>query len=78
MKPIDFPQADIVIGRDQPAYLPLPACIRDSDGSRVVTSCWKMDWRDRLWALFTGRVYISQMTFGGKLQPLRVTMEFEE
>lgn len=67
MKPVEFPQQNVVFAKDQPEYLPLPA-YRSANG-HVVTSCWRMSWRERLRNLFSGRVYVSLLTFGSPLQP---------
>lgn len=73
MTPIEFPEQDYVFAKDQPEYLPLPAHVSDEG---QVTSCWAMTWRERLRVLLTGRIYASQLTFGGRLQPLRLDTEF--
>lgn len=67
MKPIEFPQQNCVYAKDQPEYLPLPAH-RSPDGMEV-TACWGMTWRERFTVLFTGRVYVNLLTFGGPLAP---------
>lgn len=66
MKPIEFPQANVVFAKDQPEYQPLPAH-RAPDGT--VTTCWSLSWRERLRVLVTGRIYFSQLTFNAPLQP---------
>jgi hypothetical protein len=65
MKPIDFKGANVVFGKGQPEYRPLPVY---SDGI-CVTSCWKPDFTERLQILLTGRIFVSQFTFGQALQP---------
>ena len=54
--------------KDQPEYLPLPAH-RAKDG--MVTSCWALSWRERLWVLLHGRIWLCVMTFNHPLQPQR-------
>lgn len=73
MKPVEFPQQNVVYAKDQPQYLPLPA-YRTPDGMEV-TACWQMTWREVLRVLFTGKVYVSLITFGGPLTPSRVSTE---
>jgi hypothetical protein len=68
MEPIDFPQANVTYALDQPEYLPLPAK-REENG--MVTSCWQLTWRERFKILFSGRLYIWQLTFNQPLQPIR-------
>jgi hypothetical protein len=67
MAPAPFAEQTMVLGVDQPEYLPLPA-YRASDGS--VISCWRLTWRDRLRLLWTGRIWAMQLTYGKYLQPL--------
>lgn len=74
MKPVVFPGHNTVYAKDQPEYLPLPVYKRPGAEGEV-TSCWKMSFRERIKVLFTGKVYWSQWTFGGKLQPQRATVD---
>jgi len=57
------------IGAGQPQYEELPALIR-SDG--MVTSRWHATWLERLQILFTGDVWLQQLTFNNKLQPVKL------
>jgi hypothetical protein len=64
-RPIEFPEQNVVWGKDQPPYKPLPA-YTDEMGT---VSLWELTWRERLRVLFTGKVWLQQMHFGGPLQP---------
>lgn len=66
MKPIPFKEQNVVFAKDQPEYLPLPAH-NTSDGT--VISCWRLSLWERIKVLWTGRLWLSQMTFGQALQP---------
>lgn len=66
MKLIDFPERNIIIAKNQPEYLPLPA-YRTDDGK--VTCCWKLSLRERLILLFTGKLWHTILTFNNPLQP---------
>ncbi len=68
MKPVEFEQQNIVIAKDQPEYLPLPAHVVDEPERRVI-SCWQLTFWERVRLLFTGRIWFTQMTFGHPLQP---------
>lgn len=70
MKPIKFKEANVVFGEDQPEYLPLPAYCADTKEGHAVT-CWKLSFLERIRILFTGRVWLSQLTFRKPLQPIR-------
>jgi hypothetical protein len=66
MEIIKFEGCNVTYAKDQPEYLPLPA-YRNISGD--VTSCWKMNFKERLKALFTGKVYFTLLTFNNPIQP---------
>jgi hypothetical protein len=66
MKPIWFKECNVVYAKDQPEYLPLPVH-RSITGE--VTSCWLLNWKERLQLLFTGKIYWTILTFNQPLQP---------
>jgi hypothetical protein len=72
MKPIEFPQQTTVLAKNQPEYLPLPVF---SDGEQMV-SCWELSWVERLKLLFTGKLWLRQLTYGNLLQPQRPQVEY--
>lgn len=74
MKPINFPEANKVYGIAQPEYQPLHA-YRAQDGA--VTSCWKLSWKEKWRILFTGRIYVTLLTFNQPIQPQLLSTEFK-
>ena len=66
MSPIKFAEQNRLLAKDQKEYLPLPVH-QTQDG--LVISCWRLTWWDRLKLLFTGRLWLMQLTFGEPLQP---------
>ena len=68
MKPIEFKGCNVVFAKDQPEYLPLPAH-KSQDPEGIVTTCWKLTWRERFLILITGQFFFQQMTFNTPLQP---------
>lgn len=68
MKPIEFPEQNVVFAKDQPEYLPLTA-FRNVGGMGEVISCWQLSWRERLRILWTGRMWSSLAMFGRPLTP---------
>jgi hypothetical protein len=66
MKPVSFPEQNMIFAEGQAEYLPLPAH-RTPDGT--VVTCWRMTWRERLKALFNGKVWFMTLTFNQPLQP---------
>lgn len=65
MKPIEFPEQNIVLGKDQPQYQPLPAYRGDDQ----VITCWQLSLRDRIKLLFTGKLWLRQLAFDRPFQP---------
>lgn len=68
MKPIEFPEQNIVYAKDQPEYLPLPA-FKANDEMGQVISCWELSFRERLRILFSGKLWVSLCMFGKPLTP---------
>ena len=62
---------EIVIAKDQPQYIPLPAII----AKPYVFTRWKLSWRERLRILFSGNLWLTVLTFGNPLQPIRPDTE---
>ena len=68
MKPIEFTEQNCVFAKDQKEYLPLPAFRNDSEQGEVI-SCWKLSFIERMRILFTGKLWVSLMTFNNPLTP---------
>lgn len=75
MKPIPFPEHNAVLAKDQPQYMPLPVWrerpgeVPALDYKGQVVSCWQLTWRERFALLWSGKLWLSQLTFGHPLQP---------
>lgn len=79
MKPIHFKESNIVFAKDQPEYQQLPAFINRSEGNNgEVVSCWQLSFKEIIKVLFTGKVYVSLMTFNKPLTPTYITVNKEE
>lgn len=68
MKPIHYSEVNVVLAKDQPEYLQLPAHTAGGDEG-IITSCWKLTFTERLKILWSGKFWLQQMTFGHLLQP---------
>lgn len=77
MKPIEFKHQNIVFAKNQPEYLPLPALKIKGDEGYVV-SCWKMTFFERIKVLFTGKVWLSLMSFNKPLTPSIMSVNRKE
>lgn len=74
MKPIEFPEQNVVYAKDQPEYLNLPVH-RDEVGT--VTSCWELTPEEIETVKKTGKVYLRQMTFNQALQPVAMAVNID-
>lgn len=63
------PEAERLYAKDQPQYLTMPA-LRSQDG--IVTTRWKLSFRERLSVLLSGHVWLQLMTFNGAPQPSKI------
>ena len=66
MKPTTFHEQTVVIAKDQPEYIPLPAHITDEG---VATFCWELTLKERIKLLFSGKIWHRVLTFRQPLQP---------
>ena len=73
MKPIEFPEQNCVIAKDQKPYLPLPAH-RTEDGK--IISCWRFTFWERIKMLFGNKLWIWNWTFNSPLQPQCPTLDY--
>jgi len=72
MKPINFNEVNVVFAKNQPEYLPLPS---HKTGDGIVTSCWGMTFLERLKVLWSGHIWVQNMTFNKPLQPQKISVE---
>ena len=75
MNPIKFKQCNVEMAKDQEEYRTLPASIIPGPYKEVI-SCWKLTWKERIKILFTGKLFLSMLTFNGPLQPVQIQLEF--
>lgn len=68
MKPVEFKHQNVVFAEDQPEYGKLPALRIDSPTGEVI-SCWKLSLKERVKIVFTGRIWLSLMSFNKPLTP---------
>jgi hypothetical protein len=72
MEPIKFDKQNCMYADHQPEYLPLPA-YKDNDQT---ISCWKLNIKERIKILFTGKLWLRQLNFGSPLQPQSPTIDY--
>lgn len=71
MKAIDFPESNAIYAKNQPEYLQLPS-YKTSGG--IVTTCYRLTFREVLRLLFGAKIWLSIMTFNKPLQPQRLVV----
>lgn len=71
MKPVQFPEQNVTFAADQPEYRNLPA-FKENNQPFTVVSCWELSPEELEEVKRTGKVWVSTLTFGNPLQPLRV------
>lgn len=74
MKPIRFPEVNLVIAKDQPQYIPLSVHKIPDDHAGRIVFCWRLSWPERLVLLLTGKLWHTIMTFDQPLQPQRLNV----
>ena len=68
---IKFPECNVTYAENQPEYKPLPV-LKMEDGE--IVTCWKPSTWERLKILFSGRIWLSVLTFNNPLQPLLLSV----
>lgn len=68
MTPKKFKESNVVYGEGQKEYLPLPARLEAGPEGIVITK-WRLSFIERIRVLFTGTIWLSQMSFRKPLQP---------
>jgi len=77
MKPVEFKHQNIVYAKDQPEYQPLPA-LKIGNPNGDIVSCWKLSAKERIKIVFTGRVWLSLMSFNQPLTPSYLSVNRKE
>ena len=77
MKPIEFEGHNKVYAKDQPQYQPLPVFKAETPEGECV-SCWQLSFKERMRILWTGKLWLSMMTFNKPLTPVFPTTKMED
>jgi len=72
MKPIEFKGQNTIAAKDQPQYKSLPLYKATTIQGECI-SCWKLSFSERIRLLFTGKIWISMMTFNKPIMPIYPT-----
>lgn len=74
MKLVQFPEQTVVIAKEQPGYIPLPAHQFNEPEGRIAC-CWKLSLIERFTVLLTGKIWHQVLTFNQPLQPQKLTVK---
>ena len=74
MKPVKFPEQNIVFAENQPQYETLPA-FKDNNTEQTVVTCWKLTLKERISLLIKGHFWVSQMTFRTPYHPIYMSVD---
>lgn len=74
MTPSKFPQSNGSAGDGQAQYLTVPLFYEEGLEGRI-TTLWRADWRERWKFLFTGELWLQQLTFGKQIQPQKPSVD---
>lgn len=78
MRPIEFKGQNLILGKNQPEYQPLPAFVA-GDHKGNVTTCWQLDEADlAAIAANGGKIWIQQYTFRRGFQPQLPSVEMPD
>lgn len=75
MKLIEFPEQTVIIAKDQPEYLPLPAYAVKNDPMGTVICCWSLSFKERVRLLFNGKIWHHILAFHCPLQPQLLSLD---
>jgi ATP sulfurylase len=78
MKPVKFKESNIEFAKNQDEYETLPAYYDPEDKNGIAITCWKMNFFDRIRAVFSGKVFIALWTFNHGFSPMLSTMNKKE
>lgn len=69
MTPTDFPEVNAQMAEEQEEYETLPVCHLGDRSGRLI-SLWQLTWAERFRLLFTGRLWISMLTYNQPPMPI--------
>ena len=73
MKPINFPEANMIYGRGQPEYEELPTYVEPGPAGAAI-SIWELTDEDLESLRETNQLYVMQLTFNNRLQPISLSI----
>ena len=78
MKAIKFPEANLVYAKNQKEYLELHVYKDPKNKKGIAISCWKLSFMDIIRIIFSGKLWMSSMTFNKPFIPVAMTTKKSE
>lgn len=78
MKNVDFVGSNTDVAKRQTEYLPLRAITFPDDPNGTIITCFELSDDEIAHILKTKTIFHSQLTFGGKMQPIRMAVNLED
>lgn len=75
MKPIKFPESNVIFGAGQPEYIPLACFYPKGWNTDAAISCWKLSLWERIVVLFTGTIWHEVLLFHKPYPPMMLTVK---
>jgi len=75
MTPKEFKGQNVIFGKDQPQYLPLPALVLPEG---EVYTCWELSDEELQSVIKNKHFFLKQLTFNNPLQPVRLIANLED
>jgi hypothetical protein len=73
MEPIEFPQQNDVLAKNQPQYRPLPVHVGSKEDNFPMTTCFQLTPEELAEIAATGKLWYTQVTFGNPFQPVMLS-----
>lgn len=75
MTPVEFSQANVVLAKDQPEYVPLPVFMNRYDQTVPMTACFELSDEELGEIILTKRLWLTQLTFGRSYSPIELSTQ---
>lgn len=73
MTPVQFPEVNCVLAKDQPEYTPLPVFYNRESPQKEMTACFELTDEEVAEVIRTRKIWHTQLTFGNPFQPIWLT-----
>ena len=75
MIPVQFPESNAILARDQGEYEPMAMHVRPGDAQGTVTCCFRLSDAEIEEMTRTRTLWVQQLTFGRRFQPIGLSCQ---